>query len=72
MKAFLNLKKKSVNFFFEKRGFKVFGGVALFPDRPLPVPTSIRYTTSIVEAGELIKIFLNGVDFYFRFRVMGV
>ena len=29
------IKKKIVNKFFEKMGFKVFGGVALFRVRPL-------------------------------------
>jgi len=36
-------------------GFKVFGGVALFPDLLLPVSTGIRCTNKILEAGELIK-----------------
>ena len=53
-------------------GFKFFGGVALFPDPPLPVPLDARFMAHILDVGELIKCFLNGVDIYFRFGVMGV
>ena len=41
-------------------------------DLPLPVSAGIRCTTNILEGGELIKMFLNGVDFYFWFAVMRV
>ena len=40
---------------FEKMGFKVFGGVALFRDRPLPVPLDALFMDHVLEVGELIK-----------------
>jgi len=52
-------------------GVQIFGGVALFRVLPLPVLMDIWFITSLLEANELIK-FLNGVEFYFRFAVMGV
>ena len=40
---------------FEKMGFKVFGGVALFRDPPLPVPLDALLMAHVLEVGELIK-----------------
>ena len=53
-------------------GFKVFGGVALFRDPPLPVPLDALFMAHVLEVGELIKTLFDGVDIYFRFGVMGV
>ena len=55
-----------------KWGLKFFGGVALFRDPPLPVALDALFMAHVLEVGELIKRFLNGVDIYFRFGVMGV
>ena len=49
-----------------------FGGVVLFRVFQLMVLMNIWFITSILEADEVIKRFLNGVDFYFRCGVMKV
>ena len=38
-----------------KWGLKVVGGVALFRDRPLPVPLDALFMAHVLEVGELIK-----------------
>ena len=40
---------------FEKMGFKIFGGVALFRDPPLPVLLDALLVAHVLEVGELIK-----------------
>ena len=40
---------------FEKMGFKIFGGVALFRDPPLPVLLDALLMAHVLEVGELIK-----------------
>ena len=47
-------------------------GVAHFREHTLPVQLDARCITGPLEAEKLIKMFLNGVDFYFRFAVMRV
>ena len=37
-------------------GFKVFGGVALFRDPPLPVPLDALFMAHVLVVGELIKM----------------
>ena len=37
--------------------FKVFGGVALFRDPPLPVPLDALFMAHVLEVGELINAF---------------
>jgi len=49
-----------------------FGGVVLFRVFQLMVLMNIWFIASILEADEVIKRFLNGVDFYFRCGVMKV
>ena len=39
---------------FEKIGFKLFGGVALFRDPPLLVPLDALFMAHVLEVGELI------------------
>ena len=38
-----------------KWGLKVFGGVALFLDLPLPVPLDALFMAHVLEVGEVIK-----------------
>jgi len=40
---------------FEKRGHKVFGGVALFRDHPLPVRADGRFVAGFLEADQVTK-----------------
>jgi len=40
---------------FKKMGVKVFGGVALFRDPPLPVLIEALLMAHVLEVGELIK-----------------